>query len=241
VHTDPGRTLAVTFDFGQTLAELDTGMLARRLAERDLTVTSAALDGAVPAAWAAYDRAVLAGLGGHPWKILMDALLAGAGVAAARRPGVVDWLWTEQPARNLWRRPIPGMIDVARALVARGVPVGIVSNSEGRLAELAAELGWASDFACIADSGRLGVEKPERAIFDWAAQALGVAVDAIVHVGDSWAADVLGALGAGARAVWFSPGGAAAPQAPAAAAERLRIARSPAGLAAALRDFGAPL
>jgi FMN phosphatase YigB (HAD superfamily) len=140
---------AVTFDFGQTLCELDTALLAQRLAERGITVLAERLEAAVPDAWRAYDAAIKAGLGGHPWKTLMTRLLEGAGVGRVtpQPPGgpvdsAVDWLWTEQPRRNLWRRPIPGMIELVRELRGAGVPVGVISNSEGRLAELIAEVGW---------------------------------------------------------------------------------------------------
>ncbi len=198
--TAPPR--AVTFDFGQTLAEMDTAMLSRRLRERGVEVAEHRLEAATTAAWQAYNRAVLAGLGGHPWKLLVDTLLEGAGVAEGRAP-LVDWLWDEQPRANLWRKPIPGMIELARELRAAGVPVGVVSNSEGRLAELAAEMGWGDEFVCIADSGRLGVEKPGREIFAWTAERLGVALEDVVHVGDAWAADYVAALGHGMRAVLF--------------------------------------
>ena len=40
----------------------------------------------------------------------MDALLAATGIPAAGRTPLVDWLFAEQRAHNLWRRPIPGMI-----------------------------------------------------------------------------------------------------------------------------------
>ena len=42
-------------------------------------------------------------------------------------------------------------------------------------------------------------------IFEHAARALALPLTAIVHVGDAWEADVIGARNAGARAVWFAP------------------------------------
>ena len=44
---------AVTFDFGQTLAEVDTDLLARRLAERGVACAPDALARATTAAWRA--------------------------------------------------------------------------------------------------------------------------------------------------------------------------------------------
>jgi putative hydrolase of the HAD superfamily len=132
----------------------------------------------------------------------MAALLRGAGVADPDVGPLVDWLWDEQPRANLWRAQIPGMVALARELAARGVRVAVLSNSEGRLAELLAEIGIADAFAAIIDSGRVGIEKPDRRIFDHALAVLGATRPGI-HIGDSWPADIAGALGAGWRAIWF--------------------------------------
>jgi HAD superfamily hydrolase (TIGR01662 family) len=101
------------------------------------------------------------------------------------------------------RRSSPSTPKLVRELGAAGVPVAVLSNSEGKLFELVVELGWEADFLAVADSGKLGMEKPERPIFEWTRERLGVAMDEVVHVGDSVAADVAGALRAGMRAVWF--------------------------------------
>jgi HAD superfamily hydrolase (TIGR01549 family) len=207
--TEPGSVTAdsppsaVTFDFGQTLAALDTPLLAKRLAERGLQATPDRLEAALPGAWSTYNAAIHAGAGGHPWKTLMRDLLERAGAGPAGVEEAIDFLWDEQPRHNLWRRPIPGMIDIARDLHRAGVPVGILSNSEGRMVELLQELGWLEYFRVVADSGKLGTQKPDREIFQWTADRLGVPAGRIVHIGDSLAADVEGALGAGMRAIWF--------------------------------------
>ena len=57
-----------------------------------------------------------------------------------------------------------------------------------------------------ADFGRA---KPDPAIFQAAAQALGVPVGAVLHVGDDAAMDVVGALQAGMQAAWVNRGGMA--------------------------------
>jgi HAD superfamily hydrolase (TIGR01549 family) len=203
--------IAVTFDYGQTLAELDTGFLAGRVTERGANVSRARLDEASPAAWQAYDAAKRRGeTGRDAWASFMTALLAGAGVSlgANARPEVisplVDFLWSEQPRNNLWRRAIAGMSDLCAELAARGVRLGIVSNSEGRLAELLDTMDLHRFFPVVADSGVLGVEKPDARIFEWTAAGLEVTTKELIHVGDAWAADVEGALGVGARAIWVT-------------------------------------
>jgi putative hydrolase of the HAD superfamily len=94
-------------------------------------------------------------------------------------------------------------------------------------------MGIRDQFDAIADSGALGVEKPSPAIFHWVAERLRVPAGRIVHVGDSWAADVQGALGAGLRAIWFR--GDPAREAP----EGVRICADAAAVAAALKKWGA--
>jgi len=222
----------VTFDAGQTLVDLDLELLARRLAERGVRVAPAALGDAAPGAWRRYDELVDQ-RHGHPWHELMETLLAGAGV---RQAGLVDWLWQEQPRVNLWRRPIPDMVALARELAAAGVAVAVLSNSEGRLAELLEEIGLAAPFLAIIDSGRVGIEKPDRRIFDHALARTGRAAG--IHIGDSWTADVEGALGAGWRAVWY--GRRAAPVDDPRVAPRVAVARSADEVRAALARWGVP-
>jgi FMN hydrolase / 5-amino-6-(5-phospho-D-ribitylamino)uracil phosphatase len=233
--TEASPALAVTFDFGQTLCDLDTGMLSRRLRERGIDASEDRLAAAVPHAWRTYDAAIHQGQGGHPWTILMARLLEVAGIGEGERQGAVEWLWSEQPRNNLWRRPIAGMIELVDDLRRASVKVGIISNSEGRLAELVEEVGWGDRFLFIADSGKLGMEKPASPIFEWAASRLSVAPRDVVHIGDSLAADVEGALNAGMRAIWFRGRGLAelTQRSP-----RVEVAADAAGVRAALRGFG---
>jgi len=133
----------------------------------------------------------------------MQRLLEGAGVPTPMPH--VDWLWEEQPRSNLWRKPIPAMLELVQELTGRGAVVGVLSNSEGRLAELFEEIDLAKYFAAIVDSGRIGMEKPDRRIFEHTLEVLGVPGARAIHIGDSWAADIVGARGAGWRAIWFGP------------------------------------
>jgi putative hydrolase of the HAD superfamily len=96
------------------------------------------------------------------------------------------------------------MVELVRELRGAGVKIAALSNSEGHLADLLAEIGMASLFDVIIDSERVGVAKPDPKIFALTLAQLGVErPDVIVHVGDSWAADVEGALGAGWNAIWY--------------------------------------
>jgi HAD superfamily hydrolase (TIGR01509 family) len=202
---------AVSFDFGQTLAELDHQFLARRVLSLGGELDAEAARAATVAAWHAYGAAKSLGHA-RAWRAMILELLQAGGVHKIRGEAdhefperLAQLLWDAQPDQNLWRRPIAGMFELAEELKARQVPIAIISNSEGRLAELVHELGYAALFPVIVDSGRLGIDKPDPRIFQHAAELLGVPLSEMVHVGDAWEADVLGARAAGAQAIWFSP------------------------------------
>lgn len=69
-----------------------------------------------------------------------------------------------------------------------------------RIAERA---GWMPHLQSIVVSERVGRVKPHPAIFAAVTDALGVAPGELLHVGDDWAADVVGAKRAGARAAYL--------------------------------------
>lgn len=198
---------AISFDFGQTLASIDVDLLSEKLGRFDLRAPRERFERALGGAWTAYDEAVRAGLGGHPWRVFMRGLLVAAieGAAESELDRAVEFLWEDQPRQNLWRRPLPEMLDLVRELASLGVPYAILSNSEGKLRELVDEMGFGDLFPVLADSGRLGFEKPDKRIFDWVSRELGVPHDEILHIGDSLGADVMGALDAGYAAIWFRP------------------------------------
>ncbi len=223
-------TSAVTFDIGQTLVDLDLRFLAQRLAERGHRVAVGALEAAVPEAWRRYDALVEAGAS-HPWHALVETLLTGAGVPEPRP--LVDWLYEQQATHNLWRLPIAPMVSLVRELRARGVATAALSNSEGHLEELLREIELAPLFDAIIDSGRVGVTKPDPQIFAIALDRLRVTPDIIVHVGDSWAADVEGALAAGWQAIWYRSRASTARRDP-----RVPVARDAAETRAALATLG---
>ena len=220
----------VTFDIGQTLVDLDLDFLAMRLGQRGVAATTNALGAALPAAWQHYDALTESGAS-HPWHELMQSLLTGAGVTDPEPH--VQWLYEQQATANLWRKPIPAMVDIVRELRGKGVALAALSNSEGHLAELLAEIELAPLFDTIIDSGRVGVAKPDPRIFAITLEQLGITPEVVVHVGDSWAADVEGALAAGWNAIWYRSRPSAGKHDP-----RVPVATNAAETRAALSSFG---
>jgi HAD superfamily hydrolase (TIGR01509 family) len=63
--------------------------------------------------------------------------------------------------------------------------------------------GWRPSLAAVVVSHRVGTIKPDPRIFRAAEADLGVDGPAILHVGDDWAADIVGAKGAGWLAAYL--------------------------------------
>jgi HAD superfamily hydrolase (TIGR01549 family) len=106
-----------------------------------------------------------------------------------------------------WHRPYPESEEVLQELQRRGHPLHLVSNNTELLTETVRRLGWDRWFASITVSQETGAEKPDPAIFRLAAHRAGLPPREILHVGDSWTADVEGARGVGIPVVWLDRAG----------------------------------
>jgi putative hydrolase of the HAD superfamily len=104
-------------------------------------------------------------------------------------------------------RVYPEVIDVLQSLRARGYRLGIISNWSWDLHEYVEQVGLTGYFGAIVASARAGCDKPHPGIFLQALQALNSPPDRAMHVGDSYAADVVGALGVGMGALWLDRAG----------------------------------
>lgn len=127
---------------------------------------------------------------------------------AARRhvdPG--ETAWTIEVYSRAFVDALPPSAGIAELLarLAQRYRLAILSNwplaaTIDRYAEAA---GWTPSLAAIVVSQRVGTIKPHPAIFEAARTALGTPVPAtILHVGDDWAADVVGARRAGWRVAY---------------------------------------
>lgn len=76
---------------------------------------------------------------------------------------------------------------------------------------IAERAGWAPHLDAVVVSQRVGWVKPHRRIFEAAAGELGVPLVRLLHVGDDWAADIVGAKRAGARAAYLDARPVASP------------------------------
>lgn len=102
-------------------------------------------------------------------------------------------------------QPVPDATITLRRLAADGFALAILSNwpLATTIDRFAAAQGWLPDLRAIVVSQRVGTIKPHSGIFRAAEAELGVAAGSILHVGDDWAADVVGAARAGWRAAYL--------------------------------------
>jgi HAD superfamily hydrolase (TIGR01549 family) len=83
--------------------------------------------------------------------------------------------------------------------------LGVVSNFYGNLEGACESSGLAPLFGAMADSQRVGAEKPDPAIFQAALTALQAAPETTVMVGDSLRRDYEGARRSGMGFIWIAP------------------------------------
>lgn len=101
------------------------------------------------------------------------------------------------------RRQFHRLTPILIRLAAR-YRLGVVSNFYGNLDGILQAEGLRGHFAVVADSGVLGVEKPNPEIFLHAARALDSRPEECVMVGDSVPRDIKGAAAAGMKKVLVS-------------------------------------
>jgi putative hydrolase of the HAD superfamily len=84
-----------------------------------------------------------------------------------------------------WGRPNEAMIAWAAALQKAGVATGILSNlGDAMEAGLRVRLPWLRDFSHTTFSHRLGIAKPDGAIYKHAVKGLGVTADEVLFIDD---------------------------------------------------------
>jgi putative hydrolase of the HAD superfamily len=113
----------------------------------------------------------------------------------------------------IWRWPIPESVQALQALSALGVPMGVVSNASGQIAEVLCRSGVCqagegphTPVRVVVDSHLVGVAKPDPHIFDFAMPYFeGMDRSHIAYVGDSVTMDVVGARAAGLSPILLDP------------------------------------
>ena len=221
---------AITFDFGNTLVPVGRAALRRvvELTADAVVARDARIDRtAFLAAWAEErDRQfrenvpqfrevdiaerlvrVFARLRGLPRPAADDAWDDAAAAAWSDLPEIEATVDAYSGAFTAGMPPAPGVGELLEQLAREGRRLAILSNwpLAATIDRYADTFGWTPYLASIVVSQRVGVIKPHPAIFAATRTALGQPDPrAILHVGDDWAADVVGAAAAGWRTAWIT-------------------------------------
>lgn len=101
----------------------------------------------------------------------------------------------------------PGTREALQRLGKR-YRLAVISNADGKIADILAHCGIADCFETITDSGIVGKEKPHPAIFEAALQSMGVKAEQSLYTGDVYCVDYLGSTAVGMQCVLFDVPGA---------------------------------
>ncbi len=180
-------------------------------------------------AMAAQDRQAMPPVPATWWRDYLATYVTACGAPADRAARLATEI-AERPRPGSWAYAGLGVKHGLQALAALGLPMGVVSNSDGsvqgdlRRAGLCyvpdgpgpgprangaeSEGAEGVEMGVILDSAVVGVAKPDPGIFRLALGALGVPAGRdVLHVGDSLRYDVTGALAAGLQPVHMDPYG----------------------------------
>jgi HAD superfamily hydrolase (TIGR01509 family) len=202
----PAPLKAIFFDVGNTLLFPDREHILAGLHRRNLTPT---LD-----QWHAVERRT---------KKEFDAIMEHEGKAdrsfwhlfythlleenAVHDDALRDEMTNATRISANWSDMRPGTREILQRLAQRH-PLAIISNADGKIADLLERCGIADCFQAITDSGLVGYEKPHPAIFESALRGMNAVAGQSLYVGDFYSVDYLGATRAGMQAILLDVSGA---------------------------------
>lgn len=82
-------------------------------------------------------------------------------------------------------------------------PMVLVSNFYGNVESVLSSYDLSKYFKAVVESAVVGVRKPDPAIFRLGVEALGMAPEEVVVIGDTFKKDILPALSLGCKAIWL--------------------------------------
>lgn len=136
------------------------------------------------------------------------------------------------------RKAVAANVRLLAELAGRDFELGVVSNGCGNVDALCADFGYTPFLSVIVDSRRVGISKPDPAIFSFAAEKMGRDPETILMVGDSFERDVVPAKKVGMKTAWLE--GAASRPCPDPSIVDLRLKRL-ADLPGVLAPLGAAI
>jgi putative hydrolase of the HAD superfamily len=213
-----GSLDTIFLDAGNTLISVDFAWVAAELRARGVACSEDELCRAEAAGRPAVSRRVAARArteSDDGFRFYLTGIVSGLSAARALSRVRLDHLVLELTevlrvpgqSKQLWSRVIPGVPEALARMQAAGLRLVVVSNADGSVEAGLAELALRPFFEAVHDSHRVGFEKPDPRIFAHALACAGADPRRTLHVGDLYAADVVGARAAGIHALLLDPFG----------------------------------
>jgi HAD superfamily hydrolase (TIGR01549 family) len=139
------------------------------------------------------------------WSVHFRAMLRAIGLTDDEFDAVAPAVLDEHKRRHLWSGVVPGTAEALRGLAEAGYLVGVISNADGTVEKLLAEVGLREHLAFVIDSGKVGVEKPDARIFRMALDRGGMGPADCYYVGDIYPIDVVGSRDVGMVPILLDP------------------------------------
>lgn len=139
------------------------------------------------------------------WRLFYTELLGNLNLNSA--DGLRDALMANTHHSANWDQMPPGTREGLQR-IGQGYRLAVISNADGKIAEVLTSCGIADCFESITDSGIVGYEKPHPAIFEAALRSMHADPAESLYVGDVYSIDFAGARNAGMQAVLFDVAGA---------------------------------
>jgi len=201
----PAPVKAIFFDVGNTLLFPDRQHIMAPLHQRKVNPTLEQWHAIERKTKKEFDDILHDGKADHGfWYLFYSHLLPDLGI---HDTALRDALVTATRISANWCEILPGSREALQRLGQR-YPLGVISNADGKIAQVLERCGIADCFQAITDSGLVGHEKPHPAIFEAALRQMQVSAEQSLYVGDVYSVDYLGATGAGMQALLFDISGA---------------------------------
>ena len=197
----------VSFDLGHTLAFPRYDWMVKITGEAGIETDRRGLEMTEMKLRRWFDELVLTeGVSDELWKKYYTQFFSVLGAPAGEIENLLLAVWHEHSKSvGLWTEPAPGAEEVLSILSDSEIQLACVSNNDGRLPAMIDYLGWSDYFDLLVDSGELGISKPDPGIFEYTLKQLDRQAAELIHIGDYYSVDVIGARRAGATGILYDP------------------------------------
>ncbi len=209
------ETRTILLDAGGTLIHLDRGFILKALEDVGVEKDEAAFLIADQAARELRAAAIRRGEvldDANSWRVYAARLLELLEATGDAASEVVARIKQRHRAGTLWTHVETGTLETLAQLKDRGFTLGVVSNADGRVEGFLELVGITRYLDFVVDSGNVGVEKPNPAIFEIALGHARSSAEETVHVGDVYEVDVVGARAAGIEPILLVSNGGPEPK-----------------------------